>query len=125
MIELSVKKVLELHNKMIHTTGGSNGVRELSLIESSINQIKQTFDSIELYPTTEEKAAMLAYSLISNHGFVDGNKRIGIYVMLVFLELNKLRLRFTQNELIDLGLNTASGKYKYDYILEFINKHKG
>ena len=87
-------------------------------------QIDQTFDSNELYPEIEEKAARLAYGLISNHGFVDGNKRIGVYAMLVFLELNNVTLKFTQDELINLGLGTAKGELNYLDILDFIKSHQ-
>ena len=69
-------------------------------------------------PTKEEKGAMLGCFLISNHAFIDGNKRIGVYVMLVFLEVNGIRIECTDNELIDLGLGIAAGEIKYEEILD-------
>ena len=84
----------------------------------------QTFDGKELYPTKEEKGAMLGYSLISNHAFVDGNERIGVYVMLTFLEVNGIRIECTDNELIELGLGIAAGKINYEEILDWILNHE-
>ena len=72
---------------MVEETGGSFGIRAEELLDSALEGIFQTFDGKELYPTKEEKGARLGYSLISSHAFIDGNKRIGMYVMLTFLEL--------------------------------------
>ena len=76
------------------------------------------------HPTKEEKGAMLGYSLISNHAFLDGNKRIGIYVMLTFLEVNGIRIECTDNELIALGLGIAAGEINYEEILDWILNHE-
>jgi len=84
----------------------------------------QTFDSKELYPEIIDKAAQLCYSMIENHPFVDGNKRIGVHLMLVFLELNNVKINYTQKELIDFGLGIASGKISRDGIKEWILEHK-
>lgn len=124
MIKLTIEQVIRLHEKLIEKTGGSAGVLNMQALSSSISAPFQTFDGVELYPTLEEKAAKLAYFLISNHCFVDGNKRIGLYVMLVFLELNACELDFTQQELIDLGLVVASGTQNDEGILKFIRKHR-
>ena len=64
------------------------------------------------------------YALVSNHAFVDGNKRIGVFVMLMTLKLNGIVIRYTQSELIELGLSTASGKAKYEDILTWIQNHR-
>ena len=74
--------------------------------------------------TKEEKAASLGFSLISNHAFVDGNKRIGVYVMLTFLEAEGIKMNCTNEDVVDLGLSVASGDRKYDEVLEWINKFK-
>lgn len=124
MIKLTKNQVIRLHEKLIEKTGGSTGILNMNALSSSLVTPFQTFDGVELYPSLEEKAAKLAYFLISNHCFVDGNKRIGLYVMLVFLELNNYELDFTQQELIDLGLGIASGKLKEQAILKFIKRHK-
>jgi death-on-curing protein len=70
-----------------------------------------------------EKAARLMYALVSNHAFVDGNKRIGVFVMLMTLRLNGIQLRYTQAELIALGLAAAAGEMKYEEILNWIQRH--
>ena len=76
MIKFDDEKVLLLHQLITQATGGSEGVRDIGLLDSALESIYATFDGAELYPTKEEKAARLGYSLISNHAFVDGNKRI-------------------------------------------------
>ena len=124
MIRFSDDKVKLLYKLMVEETGGSFGIRDEHLLDSALNGIFQTFDGKELYPTKEEKGAMLGYSLISNHAFIDGNKRIGVYVMLAFLEVNGIRIECTDNELIDLGLGIAAGEIKYEEILDWILNHE-
>ena len=124
MIRLTLEQVLSMQEYLIEQTGGSAGILNREMLLSALNAPFQTFDGVELYPSLEEKAAKLAYFLISNHSFVDGNKRIGLYVMLVFLEINGVMLDFTQQELIDLGLGVASGELKDEDILAFIHAHR-
>ncbi len=124
MIKLTKDKVLLLHQIMAEATGGSVGVRDEGLLESALEGCFATFDGVELYPTKEEKAAKLGYSLISNHAFVDGNKRIGAYIMLSFLELNGIKIIATYQEVTDFGLSVASGEMKQNEVLEWIHKHK-
>ena len=82
MIKFSKDKVLLLHQLIAQETGGSIGVRDEALLESALENAFSSFDGKEFYPSKEEKGARLGYTLISNHAFVDGNKRIGMYVML-------------------------------------------
>lgn len=124
MIKFSKEKVLLLHQLMAEATGGDVGVRDEALLESAIENIYATFDGIELYPSKEEKAARLGFSLISNHAFVDGNKRIGIYVMLSFLELNGIRIWASNEDVVNLGLSVADGSAGYNDILKWIQTHK-
>lgn len=125
MIRFSKEKVELLHQLMAEATGGSVGVRDEGLLESAIENAFSTFDGEDLYPSKEEKAASLAWSLISNHAFVDGNKRIGVYVMLSFLELNGIRIEASDEDVVELGLGAADGSMKYDEILAWIRKHRG
>lgn len=120
MIKFDDDKVLLLHQLITQETGGSDGVRDLNLLNSALESIYATFDVKELYPTKEEKAARLGYSLISNHAFVDGNKRIGMYVMLTFLEANGIHTDADNDEVARVGLAVASGEMKYDEILNWI-----
>ena len=109
---------------MAQATGGSVGVRDEGLLDSAIEGAFATFDGVELYPSKEEKAAKLGYSLISNHAFVDGNKRIGVYVLLSFLELNGIHIEAADEDVVSLGLGVADGSMEQKEILEWIHKHK-
>lgn len=124
MIKFSKEKVLLLHQIMAEATGGSAGVRDDALLESAIESAYATFDGQELYPSKEEKAAKFGFSLISNHAFVDGNKRIGMYIMLSFLDINGVKLDATNEDVVSLGLSVADGSAKYNEILKWINEHK-
>ena len=107
MIRLTVSDIMLLHEKIIDKTGGIKGIRDIGLLEMAVNSPFASFDGEDLYKTLEEKAKQLCISLIRNHPFLDGNKRIGILAMLVFLDLNGKRLNITNEEIISLGLNTA------------------
>ena len=124
MIRFSSEKVKLLHQLMAEATGGSIGVRDEGLLDSAIESAFATFDGVELYPSKEEKAAKLGHSLISNHAFVDGNKRIGVYVMLSFLELNGVRVEATDEDVVSLGLGVADGSMTQEDILDWIMEHK-
>ena len=124
MIKFSKEKVLLLHQIMAEATGGSVGVRDEGLLDSALEGAFSGFGDREFYPTKEEKGARLGYTLISNHAFVDGNKRIGVYIMLSFLEMNGIRLQCTDDELVDIGLSVASGKMKYEELLQWVLDHK-
>ncbi len=109
MIKFGIEKVKLLHQLMAEATGGSVGLRDEGLLDSALESAFSTFDGVELYPTKEEKAAKICHSLVSNHAFVDGNKRIGVYVMLSFLEINGIRIEATDEDVINLGLSVADG----------------
>ena len=112
MILLSREQILYLHSKLINATGGIDGIRDEGLLDSALRTPFQAFGGKELYPSVPRKAARLCYGLIQNHAFYDGNKRIGVYVMLVFLELNGMVIDCVDEELIALGLGVASGEMK-------------
>lgn len=124
MIELSANQIISLQTKMIEATGGFDGIKDKGLLESAVSTTFGTYFGTELYPSLEEKAARLCFSLISNHAFLDGNKRIGIFSMMVLLDLNGVELDCTDDKLIELGLNVASSKWGYEEILDFIRKHQ-
>ena len=124
MIRFSVEKVKLLHRLMAEETGGSVGICDEGLLNSAIEGIYQTFDGKELYPSKEEKGARLGYSLISNHSFLDGNKRIGMHVMLTFLEVNGIRLECTNDEIAKTALGVASGEIGYDDLLAWVRNHR-
>ena len=122
MIRITIEKAKELHLFISEMTGGDPGLRDEALLESALFGPFATFGGEELYPTLEEKAARLCHSLISNHAFVDGNKRIGMFALLVFLEVNGSPLKITTKEVEQLGLALAAGEMKYDQLLDFIKE---
>ena len=107
---LSLAEVLELHRRLIEQTGGMPGLRDLGLLESSLAQPHQSFGGVDLYPGLNAKAAALGFSLIQNHPFVDGNKRIGHAAMETTLVLNGVELIATINAAEAVVLAVASGE---------------
>ena len=101
MIKFDKDKVLLLQQLIIESSGGTNGVRDFALLDSALNACFQTFDGKELYPTKEEKGARLGFTLVSNHAFVDGNKRIAASCFLYFLNRNKMLYNKTNEPVID------------------------
>lgn len=123
MILLTVDEIIMLHAKLLKATGGLPGLRDRGLLESAVLGVNAGFEDVEQYPTVEEKAARLCYALISNHAFVDGNKRVGVLAMLMTLQLNGVVLQYMQQELIDLGVGVADGTARYSEILNWILTH--
>ena len=124
MIRFSKEKVLLLHQLMAEATGGSVGVRDEGLLESALESAFAGFGEKEFYPTKEEKGARIGFALISNHAFVDGNKRIGMYVMLTFLEVNGIHMEASNEEVAQVGLAVAAGKMGYDELLDWVRAHR-
>lgn len=124
MKTLSKRQVLALHSALIQEFGGSNGVRDEGLLESALAAPFQTFGGEPVYPSLQAKAAQLGFGLVCNHPFVDGNKRIGAHVMLVFLAVNGVDLHYEQQELIDVILSVASGKTDRYGFLQWILDHE-
>ena len=124
MIKFSKEKVLLLHKLIAEETGGSIGVRDEALLESALENAFSGFGGVEFYPSKEEKGARLGYTLVSNHAFVDGNKRIGMYVMLTFLEVNGIRIECTNEELVTVGMSVADGSMSYEELLEWVLGHR-
>ena len=124
MIRFSKEKVLLLHKLLAEATGGGVGVRDEALLDSALEAAFAGFGDREFYPSKEEKGARLGFALISNHAFVDGNKRIGVYVMLSFLEMNGIRILCSDEELIHVGLSVADGSMKYEELLQWILDHR-
>ena len=107
---LTKQQILLLHTQLIRQSGGTDGVRDEGMLDSAISQPLQTFDNMELYPGIVDKAVRLGYGLITNHPFVDGNKRIGTHAMLVTLDINGIELQYQDEDMIQLILIIASGK---------------
>ena len=123
MKKITKEQVLLLHQLLIKYTGGAGGVRDEGLLDSALATPFMSFDSVSLYPTIESKAARLAFGLVKNHPFIDGNKRIGILAMLSFLEANGMKIICTDEELVALGLGLADGRADEKTMLTFIVEH--
>ena len=124
MIRLTKKQILMLHSQLIKVYGGSDGIRDERLLESALESPFQSFGGRELYPSIQAKAARLCYGLVKNHAMIDGNKRIGVHAMLVFMEINGYNLEYSQKELIDLILGVAAGQKNYADILHWLIEHQ-
>ena len=112
MIRFSVEQALLIHKYLIEVSGGAEGLRDKGALESALDTPFQTFGGEDLYPGKEQKAAALCFGLIQNHPFIDGNKRIGVHLCDVFLELNGIKLRYIDDDLVLLGLSVADGSWK-------------
>lgn len=123
MIQLSKEQVLMLHAQLIEATGGSPGIRDETMLDSALSNPFQSFGGEELYPTLCAKAARLCFGLVKNHPMVDGNKRLGAHVMLVFLSLNGYELSYSQQELSSIILDLAAGRNGAEDILLWILAH--
>ena len=119
----SEQTVIAIHNDLVKHTGGSEGIRDKGLLSSALNAPFQSFGGQEIFPTTFEKAARLACGLIQNHAFIDGNKRIAAHIMLLFLRVNGVSLKYSQKELGDLFLGLADSKITFQELLEWIISH--
>ena len=124
MIRLSKPQILLLHEQLIAETGGSSGLRDEGMLDSALNTPFQTFAGKDVYPSLQQKAARLCFGLVKNHPFVDGNKRIGAHVMLVFLALNGIELQHTQTELSEVILQLAAGTLQPTDLLDWILTHQ-
>ena len=123
MITLTKEQVLMLHGQLIEVTGGSKGIRDEGMLESALFNPFRSFGGEELSPGIQAKAAQLCYGLVKNHAMLDGNKRLGAHVMLVFLALNGYELTYSQKELSDTILALASGELGKDELLQWIIDH--
>lgn len=121
---LSLEQILQFHTKIIKSTGGSDGVRDLGLIESALKKAEATFDGQELYEGNIKKISVTTFALIKNHGFIDGNKRIGVATMLLLLRLNEISVKYEQEELVELGLKTPEGVFTEENIQQWIEEHQ-
>ncbi len=117
---LALDEVLKLHQRIIEQSGGTIGIRDLGGLESALAQPRMTFSGQELYPTIAEKAAALGFSLIMNHPFLDGNKRIGHASMEVFLVLNNFEIKASVDEQEQVMLRVASGEWERDEFTKWL-----
>lgn len=120
---LSYEEVLIFHEKLINASGGIHGVRDGGLIKSALGRAFVIFDSMDLYPDLLDKIVATTYALVSNHGFVDGNKRIGLVMMIFLIKNNGLSINYSVDEFIQLGLNLAAGNCSESELKIWIKEH--
>jgi death-on-curing protein len=112
-----------IHEILIEKFGGSKGLRDKSLLESALSRPYQTFDKHELYPSIIEKAAALFESLIINHPFIDGNKRIAYFLMALLLKQHNINIRASQAEKYDFVILASKGEFRFEQIKEWLINH--
>jgi death on curing protein len=120
---LTLIEVLELHRRVIEQSGGAFGIRDMGLLESAIAQPQMTFGGEELYPSLLEKSAALGFSMIMNHPFVDGNKRIGHAAAETFLILNGMEINAPVDEQERIVLAIASGELGREAFVEWLQQN--
>jgi death-on-curing protein len=120
---ISISEVIELHRRVVDQSGGASGLRDLGGLESAIAQPRMTFGGQDLYPTLIEKAGALCFSLVQNHPFVDGNKRLGHAAMEVFLILNGHEIQASVDEQENLILGVASSQISRDSLIKWLTDH--
>jgi death-on-curing protein len=120
---LSLSEVIELHRRIMDQSGGASGLRDLGGLESAIAQPRMTFGGQDLYPTLIEKAGALCFSLVQNHPFVDGNKRLGHAAMEVFLILNGHEIQASVDEQESLILGVASSQVTRENLIAWLSNH--
>ena len=120
---ITKEEVLLIHNEVIKLHGGSNGIREISGLESAITRPYQTFGGEDLYPTVFEKAAAIGESIIMNHPFVDGNKRTGYVLMEALLRIGGYKTSSSDDELYSLVISISTGELKFDQIVEWLKNN--
>ena len=123
MVFLTLDDIIESHQNQIDTYGGSDGIRDIGLLESAIAQPEASFGGEYLHADIFEMAAAYVYHLVMNHPFVDGNKRVGLEAALIFLEINNENLKASDQELVDLVLKTTAGQVGKREIAEFFRSH--
>lgn len=117
------EEVIAIHNLAIERFGGKNNIRDTALLESALNRPFATFDGTDLYPSIIEKAAAVAESIIKNHPFHDGNKRIGFLILISILNKNNLDIDTNENNIYDFVIAIAEGKLDFDAIVSWLKNN--
>lgn len=120
---LSVAEVIQIHAAVVADTGGAKRIRDLGALESAVAQPRMAMGGVDLYPSLGEKANAICYSLVLNHPFEDGNKRVGHAAMEVFLELNGMTFSADVDKAERMILDLAAGLVKRDQLLTWIENH--
>jgi death-on-curing protein len=120
---LALAEVVDLHRRLLEATGGAAGIRDLGALESSLAQSRMTLAGRDVYPTLAEKAAALCFSLVGNHPFVDGNKRVGHAAMETFVVLNGAEIDACLDEQERVMLDLAAGRVDRGQLADWLRQH--
>ena len=120
---LTLDEVLAIHAHQIQRYGGALGLRDRGLLESALGMPRATFAGEDLHSSLTEKGAAYLFHLLRNHPFIDGNKRAGLACCLVFLRLNGVAIRATDDELVDLVAAVAEGSGSKADVAVFLASH--
>jgi len=120
---LALSEVVELHRRLLEQAGGAAGIRDLGALESALAQPRMTLAGSDLYPTLVEKAAVLCFSLVTNHPFIDGNKRIGHAAMETFLVLNGTEIDADLHEQERVMMDLAAGRIDRGQLVDWLRQH--
>ena len=118
---IDIKEVLSIHQIIMEKFGGSLEVRDLNALKAAINRPFATFDKTDLYPTSVDKAAALLESIVINHPFVDGNKRMGYVLMRLFLLKQGFDINASKDDKYDFMIKVASGEFHIEQIKMWLN----
>ena len=123
MITLTKDQIIMLHEAIFERYGGALGVLNEGMLDSALQAPFQTFGGEELLPETKDKIIRLAYGLIKNHSFRDGNKRIGALVLLTLLELNGYHVKATNMEFADIIMGIAASEKDDKDLSDWVDNH--
>lgn len=119
---ISTEDVLKIHNLLIGQFGGRHGVRDKSSLDSAINRPFATFDQQELYPEPVDKAAAILESIVTNHPFIDGNKRTGYVLARLLLLKSGLDIKATQEDKYKMVIAVSRGEWKFVQIRDWMTE---
>jgi death-on-curing protein len=120
---LTAQQIMFIHSRLIKETGGSQGIHDLSALESAAGRPQSSFDNQDLYPSLFIKAAALLDSLIRNHPFVDGNKRTGMTAAAIFLHRNGYRLKTSQEDMVRIAMSAAQSQLTIEEIAVWLKEN--
>lgn len=120
---LSIEQVLYLHERIVETAGGKQGMRDFALLHSALERCKATWAGEDLYPTVFEKAGALLHSLVMNHAFLDANKRTAYQTMKRFLFTNGYSIVATQKEIVRFCIAVDNEGVKVPAIVQWLQKN--
>jgi death-on-curing protein len=120
---INIDEVGQIHQVLVDNFGGSNGLRDVTALQSALARPFQKYNNLDLYPTVLEKVAAILESILTNHPFVDGNKRTGYTVMRLYLLINGFDIEATTDEKYEFIMNIASGTLKYQEIVVWLRSN--